>query len=222
MIPGNLRRVLSFAVLVAVLIKCAAAADLPSLDDADLARGPYSHMHTLLEKTIFQIDVATIDIRFGERTRDRLAALARGRSYSEDLADAVTEVVIGADHAVAQIEFERYVSLGRWIKEVRNNLKLAFAAGLIDEESYSRVSHGLPGWFSVIEQRGFREGDRILYRVRPASLRTVVASAAADVLLDVTHQGEGPPRTLLAGYLAPGVELREPLIRSLFEPRASK
>lgn len=203
--------------LVSALTSVAAAADVPSLRSAELATGRYAHMHMLLEKTFLQIDVATIDIRFGDETRDQLAALARESSYSEELAARITSAILQTDRAVVQLEFERDVSFDRWLESVRENLRLAYDARLIDQEAYSRVYHGLPDWFGAVRERGFEDGDRLVYGIRPKRLHTVLVASNGGILVDQTDTGAKPPRVLLAGYFAPGTEFREPLIRSLFE-----
>ena len=52
------------------------AAPLPSLEGGDLAQGPYSSMHMLLQKTVLNINVADIDVRFDKATQGRFAQLA--------------------------------------------------------------------------------------------------------------------------------------------------
>ena len=51
----------------------------------------------------------------------------------------------------------------------------------------------------------------------PDTLRTVVISAGGQVLLDRSENDQGTRRVVLASYFAPGSELREPLLRSLFQ-----
>jgi hypothetical protein len=195
----------------------APATTLPSLNAADLAQGPYSAMHTMLQKTIFRINVATIDVRFDRPAQGRLLEIARGQAYSDALAQRLAEAAIAAAHAVVQMQFKRDVSLDRWMGVVRDNLEQARRAGLISRELEQRVSQGLPGWFAALHQRGYLKGDRILYAVSPESLRTVVVSADGQVLIDRSDTEQGARGVVLASYFAPGSELREPLLRSLFE-----
>ena len=58
---------------------------IPSLNDADLARGKYSSMHMLLEKTVARIDVLTVDVRVGKKAHGELTKLAQGKQYSDAL-----------------------------------------------------------------------------------------------------------------------------------------
>jgi hypothetical protein len=109
------------------------------------------------------------------------------------------------------------VPLHRWVDGVRENLERAWRAGLIAQDNYERVSRNLPIWFHVIAERGFRNRDALLYRVYPDRLRTVLVSAAGEVFVDQTDAGAAPRRALMAGYFAPGSDIREPLVRSLFD-----
>jgi hypothetical protein len=196
-----------------------APAAMPSLEggSGDLAQGPYSSMHMMLQKTILKINVATVDVRFDKPAQARFTELARGQAYSEALAQQLAPVAIGAAHAVVQMQFKRDVSLDRWMGVVRDNLEQARRAGLITHDLEQRVSQGLPQWFAPLKDRGYLKGDRILYAVSPQALHTVVVSAGGQVLIDRSEADEGTRRVVLASYFAPGSELREPLLRSLFE-----
>jgi hypothetical protein len=191
---------------------------LPSLDSPELARGPYATMHMLLQKTILSINVATIEVRVDPSTQTRLAALARGQNYSDELARQLANVAIEAQHAVVQMRFKRDVSLSRWMGVVRDNLEQARKAGLIGADLERQVGQGLPQWFSALKDRGYEKNDRLIYAVGPTSLRTVVVSAGGQVLVDRADSEQGTRRVVLASYFAYGSEFREPLLRSLFPP----
>ncbi len=195
------------------------AAPPPSLNSSDLAQGPYSSMHMLLEKTILNVDVLTVDVRFGKKVHPRLVEIAKGKSYSEDLGKQVAKVAIGADDALVQLKFVRDVSLDQWIDGVRENLEQARKAGLISAAVEKKVSQGLPNWFAAIKERGYKTNDRLLYRVNADSLRTVVVAADGKILVDRTDKEKDAPRVVMASYFAPGSDFREPLIRSLFKAK---
>ena len=192
-------------------------APVPSLDAGDLAQGPYSSMHMLLKKTFLRISVANIDVRFDKPAQGRFVELARGQVYSDALAQQLAPVAISAARAVVQMQFLRDVSLDRWMGVVRDNLEQARRAGLITRELEQQVSQGLPQWFAPMRDRGYLKGDRLLYAVTPEALRTVVVSAGGQVLIDRSDTEQGVRRVVLPSYFAPGSDLREPLLRSLFE-----
>src|SRR5690606_32410902 len=110
----------------------------------------------------------------------------------------------------------RNVSLDMWIDAVRENLQQAREAGLITAAVEKKVSAGLPTWFAALRERGYKENDRLLYRVRADSLRTVVVSADGKILVDKLDKDKVAPRVVMASYFAPKSDFREPLLRSFF------
>jgi hypothetical protein len=206
--------------LMALLVFTAAPAALaavPDLQEDRLATGPYSRMHMLLEKTVFAVDVLTVEVRFDSATQGRFRTLARQHGDSEAFMGRMAEAAVHADEVFIRLEFKRDVALNRWVAAVRESLEKARHAGIIDESTFRHVSDNLPVWFHGIADRGFRYGDQILYRGYPDRLRTVLVTAEGKVLLDQTDAGTAPRLALLGGYFAPGTDFREPLIRSLLQ-----
>lgn len=204
--------------LVGGLLAGVALADpIPSIDAGDLAKGPYSSMHMLLEKTVLAVDVLTVDVRVAPKTQAKFAQIAAGKAYSDDLGQKVATAAIQADDAVVQLEFKRDVSLNMWIGEVRKNLQQARDAGLITPELQKRIGDSLPSSFAALSQRGYKNGDRLLYRVKPDSLRTVVVAAdRTTVLVDRLDKDQGARQVVMACYFAPGSDFRTLLVKSLF------
>jgi hypothetical protein len=188
---------------------------LPSLDSGEVAQGPFSRMHMVLQKTLLKINVATIDVRVDKGAQSRLAGLGRGQAYSDGLAQQLAHVTISAEHAVVQMQFMRDISLSRWMGVVRDSLEQARSAGLITPDLEKRVSQGLPQWFASIKDRGYLKGDKLIYAIGPDSLRTVVVATSGQVLIDRQDNEQGARRVVLASYFAPGSDFREPLLRSL-------
>ncbi|MGH7546504.1 MAG: hypothetical protein ACREKI_10010, partial [Gemmatimonadota bacterium] len=158
----------------------------PPLDTASLAEGPYARMHMLWEKTLLKVDVLTLDVRVGPETEERLRAIAAGRADSRARADSLAAAAIDARDAFISIRFERDVSLGQFLDGVRDNLRHARDAGIIDAAAYDTITAGLPRWFGFLAERGIRDGDRILYRIRGDTLRTVYVAREGGVRLDQT------------------------------------
>jgi hypothetical protein len=208
------------AALLGISLSAPLSAGVPSLQAPELAKGNFSSMHMLLEKTFLNIDVATIDVRVGKRVQAEFAKLAAGQTYSEALEQQLASIAIAADEAVIQLEFVRDVPLGRWVDGVRETLEKARRAGLITADTERRVSEGLPNWFQPVAETGFARGDKILYEVRPGALRTVAVTRAGKVLVDRSDKGDAP-RVVLASYFASGTDYRTPLLRSLWRPSAS-
>jgi hypothetical protein len=189
---------------------------VPSLTAGDLAQGPFSSMHMLLEKTVLKVDVLTVDVKVTKKTQDKFNQIASGKTFTPDLGNQIADIAIKADDALVQLEFKRDVPLNTWIGEVRRNLQQARDAGLISPELQQKVSDGLPNSFAAMSSRGYKLGDRLLYRVRPDSLRTVVVGPDhTTVLLDRLDKDVALRRVTMACYFAPGSDFRDLLVRSL-------
>lgn len=199
----------------AVLSVAQDRAGLPDLEIGALASGPYSRMYMLYERTIFRVDVLTVEIRVGDESRHTLQSLVGRAGGANRLADEIAATVMDAQQVLVTIEFQRNVSFDRWLEGVRENLGHARDSDIIDERTYDRVSKGLPEWFRTVTERGFRTRDRIVYRGYPDRMRTLLVSAAGEIFVDQVDTGAGPRRTMLAGYLAPGTDFRGPLVKSL-------
>ena len=176
----------------------------------------YSSMRTLLEKTIFKVDVLLLEIRLGEEDAGRIERLISGRRYSEELADAIAEIGINSRDAYARIEFVRDISLEQFVDGVRDDLGRARDAGVIDQADFEMISEGIPRWFDFLKDRGIRNGDQIHYRIRGDTLRTVYLGVDGEMALDQTDVGPERRLAVLGSYLAPESGFREGLIKSLF------
>jgi hypothetical protein len=209
------------APLVVALIAGAALAGgpLPALEGGDLGQGPYATMHMLLQKTVLNVNVATIDVRFDKGTQGRFAQLAGGKAYAPDLGHQLALAAIEAKHAVVVMQFKRDIPLNRWIGVVKDNLEQARKAGLITRDVEQRVGDSLATWFGALKDRGYEKDDKLIYAVMPDSVRSVVVSKGGQVFVDRVDQGHEGRRVVLGSYFATGSEFREPLLKSLFEPR---
>ena len=186
------------------------------VDTTNLGSGANAHMHMLLEKTIFKVDVLTLDIRLGPRETVRLDSLLAGREFSKDLADSVAAVALDSRNAWARIEFQRGVSLDQFLGGVRENLGRAEEAGIVTHEEYETIAASLPRWYAFLEDRRISPGDQMFYRIRGDTLHTVFRTAEGDRLLDQVDVGPERRLSVLGGYFAPKTDFREGLVKSLF------
>src|SRR4051812_41193972 len=193
-----------------------AGAGLPALEGGDLGQGPFASMHMLLQKTVLNVNVATIDVRFDKATQGRFAQIATGKSYAPDLGHQLALAAIEARHAVVVMEFKRDIPLNRWIGVVKDNLEQARKAGLIARDVEQRVGDSLAQWFGALKDRGYEKDDRLIYAVMPDSVRSVVVSKGGQVLVDRVDPGHEGRRVVLGSYFATGSEFREPLLKSMF------
>lgn len=191
------------------------AGDVPSLSEPGLGSGPFSNMHMMLEKTILKVDVATIDVKVGPSTQEKFKQILGGKPYNSGAEAELAKVAMDADRAVIQLKFVRDVSLGQWIDGVRDSLAAAEKAGLLSAAVRKQVSEGLPVWFKPVESRGYKSGDRVLYRLEPNQIRTVAVTREGQVLVDRVDQGTDKRRIVLTSYFAPGTDYRQLLLSSL-------
>jgi hypothetical protein len=206
-------------VAVATAGAAMAGAALPALEGGDLGQGPYATMHMLLQKTVLNINVASIDVRFDKGTQGRFAQLAGGKAYAPDLGHQLALAAIDAKHAVVVMQFKRDIPLNRWIGVVKDNLEQARKAGLIARDVEQRVGDSLATWFGALKDRGYEKDDKLIYAVMPDSVRSVVVSKGGQVFVDRVDPGHEGRRVVLGSYFATGSEFREPLLKSLFEQR---
>lgn len=177
-----------------------------------------SMVHMLLEKTVFNVDVLTVDVRIGKEEHRRFVeVIGKEKRYSEKLGDRLAQVVLDAGDALVQVRFLRAVSWEQWLEGVVENLDRAEAAKLITKEVRQRVLDRVHVLFAAMKQRGYEPGDRLSYRVRASSVRMVVASEKGKLYVDEVDTFKDSPRVVMASYFAPGGDFREPLLRSLFE-----
>ena len=189
----------------------------PAVDSVEACAEGEPRMHTLLEKTIFQVDVLMLEVCFGPDTDAALESLAAGRGYSDSLADSLASVALQATDVRARIEFLRGVDLDRFLDGIRENLGKARDAGLLTTPEYDTIATGLPRWYAFLEERGIMEGDVMGYRIRGDTLRTTFRAVSGETLLDERYVGPERRISVLGGYFAPGSEFREGLVRSLLD-----
>lgn len=213
------RLTLTFALAFALVLLAgrAGAEPVPSLDEKEWAHGRYSSMHMLLRKTLLKVHVLTVDVRVGKAVHGRLVELIGNKPYSDELGKRLAGVAIDADDALVQVRYLRKVSFKQWLEGVAENFDHAEAAGLITPELRRRIEARLPVMFAAVAERGFERGDRLLYRVRPSSLRSVVVNEKGKILVDQADPGKESGRVVMASYFAPNNDFREPLLRSLFD-----
>lgn len=198
---------------VAVAPIAFAGGAVPSLNEGDLASGPFSRMHMLLEKTILNVDVVTVDVRVNAKAQEEFTKIAGGKKIEGAVEEQLAKAAVAVDNAVVQMKFERDVSLSQWLDQVGGSLDKAVSAGYITAARRSHVMSNLPNWFAPIKDRGFKEGDKVLYRVNPGSLRTVLHTVEGQTPVDQTDSGDAS-KVLFAGYFAPGADMRA-MLRSL-------
>jgi hypothetical protein len=207
--------------IACILVAAAAAAPLAAQsDDIRLGASPFGHMHMLFERTIFNVDVLTLDVCFDSATAETVAVHARGgRTDAGD--DAIAAAAIDAPDALGRIRFLRGVSKGQFLDGIRDEQEKAVRAGLLADSTFRMIGDSLPVWFDFLDDRGIHDGDRIVYVFRDDSLRTVYHGEDGTVLLDRTDVGKQRRTSVLATWFAPRSDFRRPLLESLEDSDAA-
>jgi hypothetical protein len=179
---------------------------------------PGAHMHMLLEKTIFKVDVLTVDVWLGGDDARRVEALVAGQRRSNQLEDSVAQISMHARDAYVRLEFIRdNVSLDQFVDGIRGDLSKVPRAGIIAKSDYQVISASLPIWFAFLRERLIRKGDQIHYRISGDTLHTRYVGFDGEVLLDQVDVGQAHRLSVMGSYFVDRSSFREKLIRSLFD-----
>jgi hypothetical protein len=186
------------------------------VDTTSLATGP-AIMRMLLEKTIFRVDVLTLELRFDTRTTRELSMFSARGGLNRTVADSVAAIALDARDVWARFRFVRGVSLGQFVDAVADNAKRARDAGILGEDMFREVETNLRQWYAFLEDRRIQKGDEMFYRIRGDTLRTIFRGHDGVILLDRTDVGAQRRLAVMGGYFAPGTDFRRKLIESLFD-----
>lgn len=213
--PECMGPALALVVLVAPTVRAQPGGIPVPVDTAGLAQGSRPLMSMRLEKTLFKVDVLTLELRFGPSSSAALRSIGSRQARPEALYESVARVAITATDVWARVRFLRDISLRQFLDAARESLRGAHEAGLIDGRAFASISDGLPLWYAFLEERRVLRGDEMHYRIRGDSLRTVYVGHDGRVLLDQLDVGPERRLSVLGGYFAAGSDFRRPLIRSL-------
>jgi hypothetical protein len=169
---------------------------------------------TLMEKTIFKVDVLTLELWLGPETVDRLAPLLP-LAADDQAREEAARIALDSRDAWAELIFRRGVSLDQFLGGIDENMRRARDAGLVTPEGYERVAADLPVSYAPLAADGITEGDRILYRVRGDTLRTVYQRGDGELVVDQTHVGPERRLSLLGSFFVEGSDFRKGLVGSL-------
>lgn len=193
-----------------------ASAQLPEGDTHAWGEHRPPTMHTLLERTIFQIDILTLDIWLTPDVQSRMTALATNQELSSSLADSLVQLALDARNVVARLRFKRGVSYDQFVNAIAHNARRARDAGIIATATYDDIEQSLPKWYAFLQNRNIHEGDEMYYRIHDDTLRTIYRSQEGETLLDHMDVGSERRLAVMGGYLAPNSDFRKGLLESLF------
>jgi hypothetical protein len=179
--------------------------------------GTYGTLQMLLEKTFLQVDVLELEIRVDPATAAQVedGMAVNGENANEE---AIASTLIAAPQVWARLTFKRDVGVDRLIQEIRNSMRKAVQAGLLDSAGYDTISASLPAWYAPLRERGIRNGDGQYYRIRGDTLRTTFVGRDGVQFFNETATSPTNRRALLTSWFAPGSDFRDELLASLPRP----
>ena len=190
----------------------------PPVDTTGLAQGAGSTMEMLYERTIFNIDVLRLTLRFGEDTAAEIASLlpdAPSGAPSDALADSLAVVAMAARNVLVRSRFLRDVSLEQFLDGLRKSLDGARRAGLVSAEAHRLILDEVEEQYEPLREEGIRRGDAMWYRIRGDTLHLAFQRVDGGVPVEGTPIGPERRMGVLGGYLAPDSDFREELLRSV-------
>ena len=170
-------------------------------------------MEALLERTIFKVDVLTLDLCLDMPTAQAIGRAVR--TEGEDGRREVAALAIQADHALGVLRFHRDVSMDQFLGGIGEDHERAVDAGLLADSTRVALARDLPTWYAFLEDRGVKKGDRIAYRFEPGVVRATYVGEDGRTYLDRTSTGAERRASVLGAYFAPGSSLRDRLLDSL-------
>lgn len=173
-------------------------------------------LQTLMEKTVFGVDVLWLSVRIDGPYADSLHAVS-GMGRTPEREERAALLGARAPCAVSRLDFVRDVSLDRFVGGIRDSSQAALEAGFIEASTFRTIDDHVEEWYAFLEGRGVAKGDRMTYRIRGDTLSIRYRTADGELLLDRIDVGEAEARSVLAGYFAPGSDFRNGLLDELFE-----
>lgn len=175
----------------------------------------YGRMSMLLEKTFLKVDVLELEIRTDSVTSAGIAAALDGGDGDGAARAEIARLVVNAPELWARMTFERDVGVERLIQEIRNSMRKAVEAGMLEARAFDVISGSLPEWYASLGERGVRDGDAQYYRISGDTLRTMYIGRDGETYIDATATTPANRTALLASWFAPGSDFRDKLLASL-------
>jgi len=106
----------------------------------------------LLEKTILNVDVLSLDVHVDQATADKIEGIVKGRDRTPERERAVVSALLDASAAYAELKFLRGLGREDFVKGSLVDLGKAYKAKLIDRSEYDRVNRSCPLLGSLFER----------------------------------------------------------------------
>ena len=205
--------------LVALAIAVAAATPAADQDPPAEDRSRYAHLEFLLERTLFQVDVARLHLEVDDATAGDVAAIVAGGKRSREREQAVTARYLATRQADIALEFLIDIDFDRFLEGGEDNAARQIEAGLMPPEAAEPFLSGRRERFAFLEGRGIRDGDRFFYTLRGDSVATRFVDADGVTRIDDVRVGPTHGQFLMGTYFAPGSSFRAGLLDLVFDGR---
>lgn len=190
-----------------------------TLDELTWGLGGVHHaaMRMRFEVTFMKIDVADIEALLTPATAVDIGRLVTTSGISKDeKIGRIAERVLAADTLLVRMTYLRDGDFGRFEKGIQSSLEAARESGSLARAERETVWANLSGEFGVLEDRGVRKGEHLVYRVDADRLLIVATTAQGDELLRIERTGPEFARWIKGGYFGEESRFRKRLIESLF------
>lgn len=206
-----MKMILNLATILTAICFC----QIAMANGFEFAHGPYSKMKTVLEKTIFNVDVLTVNVQLDPKVQAKVKDLLEGRQYNDELSEKMAHILMASQNMKIVLTFLRDTDFNRFISEVKNSIRCAAEAGAISKSEQDNAFQNLPQWFAPIQKRGIRNGDSLSYHISENKMHTLLRLQNGKTVVDQTDAGGSPRRVLLGSYFAKCSDFRDGLFRSL-------
>jgi hypothetical protein len=212
-------RAVAFLLVLNVAFFAGAETESPGVSSWDDGLGETEHslLAFRFKATFLKIEVADIDARLAPQESAQLAALvAEGKADKERIKQAA-KTLLEADTIAFRFVFLREGGIDRFMNGTNKSLEAARKAKVISPDEYEVMWAEYQATFEVIDERGFLEGDQLIYRVENDAVRVIYLGIDGDVLVDTIHSDNGWARGIKGSFLADKVKFQKDLVGSLWD-----
>lgn len=211
---------MSARMLQLVLLSTAGVTSLPAVPDlpAQVAPGACcSRFDYVLEKTFLKVDAVRLELNILDGTPARVAELIDTSTRDDELEDSVAAVYGDVERANLRLTFLVSFSLERFLDGNRDSMQGLAKAGIVDEEEAERLYLENERRFTILEESGIKEGDRLEHELRGDSIITRFIDASGVTRIDELRVAPERRAALLGSYFGPESEFRDGLLDQVFE-----
>jgi len=182
-----------------------------------LGQAPNSVHSFLFEVTFMNIDVAIVEFQLDAQTATLVTAITAEGDANDSRMDRVGDTLLAAETIAFSMDIQRDTSTGKLLKGMLLNLERAWKAELISESEHELVSERLRAIFTLHDERGIQEGDKLMYRVQPDGVRVILLGVDGEILEDSYETGLAWTKGIKGIFVGPNSKLREKLVEAVWD-----